>query len=389
MTQQDQQQDLRPNPRPNLLPLRSILPMEMRGVMFIAGHRGVGKSFLSSQADFPQNMEMWDFENKGEGIHAQVNFKRYLPMTQNVQGVTFYAMQQAIEGITPGTTVVILDNISELEKALRVEAKANAKKYADKYGLNADNIASGRFGGASSVVNPMISELCAAIHAKGVQLIIATAHVSSRWATGGPIPNKYNIKGADRWQELSILSLVLYKGDPPRVEVPNALIQKEQLGVLQIVDPASLTDEQLAAYMRGEVGHAVSRRLPFKIANCDFQRLRWYLKNPADIHNPKPNEMPTLEESDPFDSRLNKEQFSLVAHMARAEAMAEEQAQQEQAQMAALQATNILADVRTILMTNTNASPPQVVAELRAKGINVEIPAVAAAILQVKAELPL
>lgn len=373
---------------------RSLLAPEIRGVMYIAGHRGVGKTFLASQADVPQNMEMWDFENKGEGVHNQLQFSRYLPLNRVVGGVTYTAMMDAVNGIKPGTTVVILDNAPEMEKAFRVEAKANAKRYADKYGLNADNIVAGRFGGASAAVNPMISDLCAAIHAKGVQLIIATAHLSQRWSTGGPIPNKFNVKGADRWQELSILSLILYRGSPPHIEIPNALVQKEQLGTIAMPDINAMSQEVFEKYMRGELGHTVQRRLPFKITNCTFQKIRWYLQNPADVHNPKPDEQPSLEESDPYAEKLSKEQFEMVRDMARVEAAREEEVKQQVQQMAALTAapavdTHVSDTVREILKENTVAGPPEVMRKLQEKGIDATMPAIVQAILAVKAELPL
>lgn len=377
-------------------PTRSLLPKDIFGVMYIAGQRGVGKTYLSSQADTPPRVEMWDFENKGEGVHNQLQFARYLPLNRAIGGVTYAAMMNAVDGILPTTTTVILDNAPEMEKALRVEAKANAKKYADKYGLNADNIVAGRFGGASAAVNPMISDLCAAIHAKGVQLIIATAHLSQRWSTGGPIPNKFNVKGADRWQELSILSLILYRGSPPHIEVPDALVQKEQLGTIQAPNIDELSQEDFERYVRGELGHVVSRRLPFKITNCTFQKIRAYLHNPADIHNPKPGEMPTLEESDPFSDKLSKEQFEVVRDMARVEAAREEEAQQQVQQLSVLQsapppplAPDVLLKVRTILMADAQAGPPMVLQKLQEQGMDVPMPAIVQAILEVKKELPL
>ncbi len=60
----------------------SILPPEMKGVMFISGYRGKGKSYLASQADLPPNIAFFDFEDKGEGIHSQLGFGYYKALSQ-------------------------------------------------------------------------------------------------------------------------------------------------------------------------------------------------------------------------------------------------------------------------------------------------------------------
>jgi len=89
------------------------------------------------------------------------------------------------------------------------------------------------------------------------------------------------------------------------------LVQKEQLGVIQL-DEQNLTEEQLEAMLRGESGHTVARRLPRRIPDCTFQKIRWYLTNPADMDEPAEGEMPSVEESDPFSKRLSGEQLAFV-----------------------------------------------------------------------------
>ena len=54
------------------------------------------------------------------------------------------------------------------------------------FGLNVKNVTEGRFGGTKSVVNFLITDKVAApLHARGVQLIIATSHIAPKWALGG------------------------------------------------------------------------------------------------------------------------------------------------------------------------------------------------------------
>ena len=376
---------------PTTQPKPSILPFEMQGVCSITGRRGIGKSYLASQADLPQNIAYFDFENKGRGIDSQMHFGLYRALTQEVSGdpiALYNTTMQAVASLPNDMfTVLVLDNISPLELALRAEAKRGADNYGERYGLQPSNIRAGRFGGSSSVANFMIGDLCAHLHSKGIRLIVPIAHISARWSAGGQIPNKYNIKGADRWQELSILTLILIQGSQP--PIPDALVQKEQLGSISI--NANPTPDQLTAMMRGEAGHTVSRRLPFKIPQCTFQKIRWYLSNPIDLNNLKENEKPTLAESDPFTEELNKEQFTYARDMAAAAARDEEKAAQEeqQAQVMANLATQNAAmalegDVRAILQSNPTADAPFVWNQLKATKPDVMMGQVAAALIKIR-----
>lgn len=291
----------------------SILPPEMRGVMYITGRRGHGKSWLASQADLPQNIAYLDFEKKGEGINSQLGFGLYRSMTEdeNASPQTVYRnFQKTLSEIEPGQyNVCVLDNISPLELALKAEVRNSIKHYCTIYALNETNVLAGRFGGLSSVVNFLISDkVCNPLFAKGISLIIAIAHVGAKWGTGGPIPGKLNGKGGDRWQELSILSLIVIPGDNP--PIPSAIVQKEQLGTISL--SGEMTQERIDAIMRGEEGHTTSRRLPARLPEATFQKIRWYLSHPADIKNPVEGETPTEDEIEPFSDRLSKEQYEIM-----------------------------------------------------------------------------
>lgn len=277
----------------------SILPSEMRGVMFITGYRGIGKSFLAAQADAPENIAFFDFESKGAGIHSQLGFGLYRALTQEATrgpGQLYDVAMSTLDSLEQDKyTVAVLDNVSPLELALQAGARRNARQYAEEYGLNLKNMLAGRFGGFKPVVNHLISSrVCTTLHSKGIQLIVAISHISARWSTAGPIPNKYRMKGADRWQELSILTLALIPGE--HAPIPAALVRKEQLGLIA---------------WDGEE-HTTSSRLPIRIPKCTFAEIRRYLQEPASLNNPAQGEVPTIAERDPFDEQLNKEQITIM-----------------------------------------------------------------------------
>ena len=312
--------------------MKTILPPEMSGVMYITGYRGQGKSFLAASSDLPQNIAWFDFENKGEGIDAGIGkFGAYYPLTQmaTLNGSRanplrrFDITMDKIDRLEQDKYMVaVLDNISPFELAIDAEAIRNVDRYCSAFGLNKKNVLAGRYGGTKSVMNYYIGEVCNTLHAKGVQLVIATAHVKPAWQGGVQLINKFNMKGGDRWQELSILTLILVPGDDP--PVPSAIVQKEQLGLISINrDP---TEEELESMKSGETGHNIIRRLPYRMPVATFQKIRWYLRNPANLENPADGEAIDLDESNPFDEKLSKEQIAFVYNRAKVEAEAEEAA---------------------------------------------------------------
>lgn len=278
----------------------SILRPEFNGSMFIGGKRGMGKTYLAAQAENPALTVFFDFdEQKGEGLHKQLGFGRYYPITSlaaNKGAVALWNLfEEKIKELPEGEfTTAIIDNVSPLEQAMNAEVLRDPAGYAKRYGMVQKNIVDGAFGGSKGAVNYMISDrISAALHAKGIRLIIVTAHVKDDFQKRG----KKNLKGADRWHEIGILTLILI---PNRTAPfpPAALVVKEQLGSMAF-DAAT-----------GEF--TVVRRLPQRLPVATFKNIRDYLDNPVDLASPDPEEVPTTEESNPYDDELSKEQIALM-----------------------------------------------------------------------------
>lgn len=299
-----------PPPPPPATPRRTLLPSELRGVAYLTGMRGVGKSFLAAQADIPDNVLFWDFEEKGSGIDAQLHFGKYLSISSLAAkqfGMDFKpdqmytVIQQELNKVeTNRYSVAVIDNIEPLETAFLNQIK----KYPMQYGISANNAQSGAFGGAWPGVNYLVSGFCNALYSRGVRLIIVTAHLKSVWSATGPIPNKFKPKGVERWHELSILSLVLITAES--APIPSGLVQKEQLA------SARFNEET------GEI--EVVRRLPLRLSKCTFSEIRRYLKEPADIRQPKPGETPTEDETSPFSDKFSKDQMAFLISANQAQA---------------------------------------------------------------------
>jgi len=205
----------------------SILPPELAGVCFITGYRGIGKSFLASQADLPSRIAFFDFESKGEGIDSQLHFGIYRALNQESKTpIEMYdLMIDLFENLEQDRyTIVVLDNIAPFELALGAEVVRNAKMYAEHSGMNAAKVKSNAYGQTHACVNLLISRMCALLHSRGVRLIIATSHIKHPWLHGQPVIGKWRKKGHDEWQNLSILTVILVPGDNP--PTPDAIVQR-------------------------------------------------------------------------------------------------------------------------------------------------------------------
>ncbi len=276
---------------------KSILPAEIDGgVIFAAGQKGVGKSYFLSQIENPALVAFLDFEKKGSSIHRQLNFGFYKNMTSNADNPFQHFMSTLQELEQDQYTVIILDNISVLEMYLGSEVTKNNQSYAKDFGMIANAIKDNKYGAKGGAVNYLIThKIVPLIFSKGIKIIGVSSHVKNRWGGGVQIPNKYNIKGAERWQELSILTLVLGPGD--FAPTPSALVFKEQLGKLH--------------FDGNEI--VPTRCLPFRISRATMAEVKRYLKEPANLESPAAGEKPSKDEIDQFSERLNKTQLGYMA----------------------------------------------------------------------------
>ncbi len=173
--------------------LVSILPPEMKGVMFISGYRGKGKTYLAAQADFPPNIAFFDFEDKGEGVHSQLEFGYYKAISQSENNplMRCKVLLEAVNELQSDKyTVAIFDNISHLESSLIALVTDSPDKYIKAYGKERKSVLSDAFGSKRGIAYDLISDIILKpLYAKGIKLVIATSHVKSVFNTPWEITN--------------------------------------------------------------------------------------------------------------------------------------------------------------------------------------------------------
>jgi len=312
----------------------SILLPEFKGVMFFSGYRGKGKTYLAAHAEWPKNIAFFDFdEGKGEGLHKQLNFGYYKPVEENEplkRADMFFREVDALK--SNKYTTAIIDNILPLEKALQLSVFRDAKKWSQVYGYSEADILKDSYGKARGIANDLIGDaITKPLHAKGIKLIIVTSHIKDKFNT----PGKMVIDGRDRWQTLSILTLILIDGDNP--PVPSAMVQKEQLGSISVNDTANVE-----AIMRGDAAsHTIVKRLPPRLPKADWQSIRRYMFNPANLIDLPEGEKLKLAEAEPFDERLSKEQVAYQLEAIKRENRELEQTRAQEMMIRQVQANQI------------------------------------------------
>ena len=308
--------------------LESILPPDFNGgVVYISGKRGLGKSWLASQLEIPERVAFFDFEEKGQGIDAQLNFGLYTQPTVEASEkgtdplYIWNSVQNTIEKMEFGRyTVAIIDNVSYLELALAGESRRNLREYVTQFGLNMANVTSGRFGGISSVVNNLVSaKISHPLRKKGVKLVVITSHIKPRWGSGGIIFNKFTQKGADRWNELSVLTLILVPGE--HNPIPAAIVLKEQLGKIR-------WDKETKEFV-------MYRRFPYRLPDATGQAIRYYLEHPANLKEPAEGEKLIQSEIDPYLEELTTEQIAVTLQIAEAQRREDERNEEIEKQILA------------------------------------------------------
>jgi hypothetical protein len=230
-------------------------------------------------------------------------------------------------------TTAVIDNVTYLEQALQSEARRDLKTYVKQFGLNLANVEAGRYGGINAVVNNLINaKITQPLRQKGIKLIIVTSQVTPRWGSGAIIFNKFAAKGANRWSELSVCTLILIPGE--NSPTPSAIVLKEQLGKI------SYDDE------KGEF--EIVRRLPYRLPIATFHAIKEYLVHPADLKNPKPGEMFTREEIDPYLEELTSEQISFTLQVMEATRKEEQEAAEMERTLLAQANTELVARAKEL-----------------------------------------
>ena len=299
-------------------PQPTIIPPDFKGVNLITGFRGHGKTSYGLKTDNPANILMLDYEDKGSLLAEPLGVGGYYQVMTEV--VSHLGEKFDVQAVYDRTTQILnavpkdrfttlfIDNAQDLQDG-SAQLIRNNPAMARRYGVKPENAESGGYGGAWPGVKYLIKNMFHLANSKGIKVIVVSFQLKGAWKDGRPLFNKFKTTDVSIWHERSILTLAMVEPMPEHFPVPRALVMKEQLSKMEWV---SNGDERYTKQVR---------RLPMALPRAEPRYVYNYMTegNYADFKNPKPGEMPTIEELGPFTPSFSKEQLMLTERMIRAQ----------------------------------------------------------------------
>lgn len=285
-------------------PSESVIHPHFHGFNLITGFRGKGKSTLAMSWDNPNNIIMLDFETKEEHGAKELGIKAYFPVMKEVigkMGTQFDGEQvysrtlQIVDAIPDGRfTTLVIDNAHEFQDSCcrRIE---NNPDIARRFGIKQKNLETGGFGGALPGAKRLIAYLFHLITSKNIRVISTTFQLKPDWVNNQPAFGKWVTSKVSIWHEASKLSLVMVDPIPEYFPVPRALVMKENFPLRKWSEEHKRT--------------VTVRRIPMAIPKAEPVEIYKYLDEPADFKNPKPGEIATALEINPFTPTFSNEQL--------------------------------------------------------------------------------
>jgi len=278
----------------------SIIPPEVTHVTLFGGFYGSGKTTMAVGTDHPDNVLFIDLESKGEGVANRAGVANYFCPPQDAAGIygfnippraIFDRTREILEAVPQDRfSVLLIDGLAILQDSMLEVVKASPQSF----GVNPANAISGSMGGAWPGVGMLLQRVFNVARAKGIQVVAVTTEAKAKWGSTGPVLNKFQLNGQSIIHKMSVLSLVMIPGFPQYNGAPSALVLKEQLGDYKWVDGKQI----------------VTKRIPPKLPWATMEEVYRYLREPADYGKLKPEEIPSLEEIEPFKPIVSKDQLA-------------------------------------------------------------------------------
>jgi hypothetical protein len=280
-----------------------LWPLPYPEIVVVTGGFGVGKStFTLGTGAAPERTFVVDFEK------SQKAFSEQLPIVyKDVQAIMeqsypkgykmidlYRKVNEIMDGIEPGKyDVIVLDNASNLEDAIVAYVEANPTEFGHSQGQY--NSMSGlKWGDVKSKYQQLLTRWVSKAH-----MIFIIVHLKDKWvgnsiqkdAFGKPVQEP---KGKETLDQLSSLFVWLEAGPGA---IPAARVLKCRLDrkvyVADPDDPPADIPAKYLAELNGEPGLVSVPVLPLRLPKCTWAAIREYMRNPADLSNPQPGELPT------------------------------------------------------------------------------------------------
>lgn len=185
-------------------------------------------------------------------------------------------------------TVYVHDTLEKLEAGMAAWVDNNRK------GSGVTTTAHGKFW--TEGVYPLYEHLLSALYDRGIETVIMCSHLKTPWEGNRPVIGKVTPSGKKLLYRLSSLFLWVVNDRRNSDGAPAALVLKERMGNLQVVD--------------GQ--WKIQRMLPERLPHCTWEDIRRYLAEGCNLENPAPGESMSDGERDMISELLTDEQMRLM-----------------------------------------------------------------------------
>ncbi|MCE5209002.1 MAG: ATP-binding protein [Chloroflexi bacterium] len=285
-----------------------LWPLPMPEITIVTGGYGVGKStFALGTGATPERTLVVDFEK------SQSAFAKQLPLDYiDMQAVMANGYPKGYKMLDLYTSVVvkidekltergkydvlILDNASPLEDAILAYVERNPAEFGHT---------SGQYNSMSGLkwgdVKAKYAQLLTRWGSK-VGMIFIVVHLRDKWTGNTVQKDMYGKpvqepKGKETLDQLSSLFVWLEHGP---MSIPAAKVLKCRIDRKVYVSDTEYPPEGVPAdylaELNGEPGIVSVPVLPLRLPKCTWPAIREYMRNPADLVNPKPGESLTEKE---------------------------------------------------------------------------------------------
>lgn len=280
-----------------------LWPLPCPEIVIVTGGFGVGKStFTLGTGATPERTFVLDFEKSQKSFAAQLPLT-YIDMQARMAELhpSGYKMLNlykevctVMDAVEPGKyDVLVLDNASNLEDAIVAHVEANPGEFG--HSTAQYNSMSGlKWGDVKSKYQQLLTRWVSK-----ARMIFIIVHLRDKWAGNSIIKDAFGKpvqepKGKETLDQLSSLFVWLEAGPGaiPAARVLKCRMDRKIFVADPETPPAGIPGKYLAE-LHGEPGLVSIPVLPLRLPKCTWSAIREYMRNPADLSNPKPGEMPT------------------------------------------------------------------------------------------------
>jgi hypothetical protein len=272
-------------------------------IVVVTGSYGTGKStFTLGTGAPPERTMVVDFEKSQRSFAQQLPIK-YVDMQAILSEKypngykllnLFDETVRELDAVENGKfDVIVLDNASMLEEGILAYVEKNPQEFGHSAGQYT-SMSGLKWGDVKTKYAQLLTRW-----ASKVKMIFIVVHLRDKWVGNSVVKDPFGKpvqepKGKETLDMLSSLFVWLEHGPGG---IPAARVLKCRMDrKVFISDPSNPPIDIPSRYLaelNTEPGLVSLPILPLRLPKCTWPMIREYMRNPADLANPKPGEMPT------------------------------------------------------------------------------------------------